>query len=153
MPLGDTLNETFNLDYVDGPNEERSSEESPVRDQHLRMFLDSFNETTVLFNDTMTGDVNLNEKNEAVGDWVFKNSKFLHEVVKNFSVKRVNSNVNCRSRLTQKSLSNLLRIMLSKSLDSQRYRVNILFLSFLDFRRNVEESRKYLQSKQRFPCK
>lgn len=47
------------------------------------MFFTSFNDTTVLFNTTITGDLDTerDQKNSAVGDWVFKGNKFLEENV------------------------------------------------------------------------
>ncbi|CAI2351171.1 unnamed protein product [Caenorhabditis sp. 36 PRJEB53466] len=59
--------------------EEQSSLEFPPR--NYPMFFTSFNDTTVVFNTTISGDFDAgqNEKNAEVENWVFKGNKFLDE--------------------------------------------------------------------------
>ncbi|PIC35587.1 hypothetical protein B9Z55_014899 [Caenorhabditis nigoni] len=79
MPFNnDMFNDTFFLD--DNNNQMAHNEsvaESPSRERDFPLFFTSFDDTTVLFNTTITGDIDLSQKNDAVGDWVFKNNKFL----------------------------------------------------------------------------
>ncbi|ULT96842.1 hypothetical protein L3Y34_004989 [Caenorhabditis briggsae] len=79
MPFNnDVFNDTFFLD--DNNNQMAQNEtvvESPSRERDFPLFFTSFDDTTVLFNTTITGDIDLSQKNDAVGDWVFKNNQFL----------------------------------------------------------------------------
>ncbi|EGT59796.1 hypothetical protein CAEBREN_06905 [Caenorhabditis brenneri] len=82
MPFNEMFNKTFQIqeddDNIDVQCEERSSEESPKspRNREFPLFFTSFDDTTVLFNTTIAGDIDMNEKNDAIGDWVFKSSDF-----------------------------------------------------------------------------
>uniref|UniRef100_A0A1I7SXY3 Shugoshin_C domain-containing protein n=1 Tax=Caenorhabditis tropicalis TaxID=1561998 RepID=A0A1I7SXY3_9PELO len=82
MPFSDAFNQTFNLCDEDGSDEVQIVEKSAVESPNSReypLFFTSFDDTTVIFNTAISGDIDLNAKSNDVGDWVFKSSEFVHE--------------------------------------------------------------------------
>lgn len=71
---GDLLNSTFRIDHRNHGEGTSQITESP-KNRDFPLFFSSFDDTTVLFNTTIAGDIDVNERNQASGDWIFRKDK------------------------------------------------------------------------------